>query len=59
MLQMKMKYLSGWRMWVGKKFRLDYRWPLLKPKNMGKGVKNGNGFVFKSNVTLKINYCGY
>jgi hypothetical protein len=26
---------------------------------MGKGVKNGNGFVLKSNVTLKINFYEY
>lgn len=56
MLQMKMKYLLVWRMWIGKKLRLVYRRPLFKPKNMGKGGKNGNGFVLKENVTLKINF---
>jgi hypothetical protein len=26
---------------------------------MGKGGKNGNGFVLKANVTLEINSCEY
>jgi hypothetical protein len=47
MVQMMIKFLLAWKMWMSKEFKLVYIQPLCGQKSLGKRGRSGNMLVLE------------